>query len=69
MVGGIVHMFFNGELVVNEVTRENYRERNKPIYRSGAIELPNHFGPLWFKNIYVREITQPTEMPRANTKE
>lgn len=59
MVGEKVHVFLNGELVVNDETLENYWERDKPIYRWGAIELQNHFGPLWFKNIYVREIPKP----------
>ena len=56
MVGEKVHVFLNGELVVNGETLENYWERDKPIYPTGAIELQNHFGPLWFKNVYVREI-------------
>ena len=56
MVGDTVHVFLNGELVVNDTTLENYWERSKPIYPIGQIELQNHFGPLWFKNIYIREI-------------
>lgn len=56
MVGDKVHVFLNGQLVVNDTTLENYWERSKAIYPIGQIELQNHFGPLWFKNIYVREI-------------
>ncbi len=56
MVGQQVHVFLNGELVVNNTTLENYWERSKPIYPFGQIELQNHGGPLWFKNIYIREI-------------
>jgi hypothetical protein len=56
MVGEKVHVFLNGELVVRDTTLENYWEREKPIYRTGQIELQNHGGPLWFKNIYIREI-------------
>lgn len=56
MVGDKVHVFLNGQLVVNNTTLENYWERNKPIYPFGSIELQNHFGPLWFKNVYIREI-------------
>src|SRR5215831_18069412 len=56
MVGEKVHVFLNGELVVNDTTLENYWERDKPIYTSGQIELQNHGGPLWFKNIYIREL-------------
>lgn len=61
MVGDKVHVFLNDVLVVNNTTMENYWERNKPIYPTGSLELQNHGGPLWFKNIYVREI-KPTEL-------
>jgi len=56
MVGEKVHVFLNDELVVNNVTMENYWERNNPIYPTGQIELQNHGNTLYFKNIYVREI-------------
>jgi hypothetical protein len=69
MVGEKVHVFLNGELVVNNVTLENFWERDKPIYRTGAIELQNHFGPLWFKNIYVREIPEQSKAPLARVNE
>jgi hypothetical protein len=69
MVGEKVHVFLNGELVVNNEALENYWERSKPIYRTGAIELQNHFGPLWFKNVYVREIPTETGLPQAKAKE
>jgi hypothetical protein len=51
-----VHVFLNGELVVRDTTLENYWERDKPIYPAGQIELQNHGGHLWFKNLYLREI-------------
>ncbi len=56
MVGDKVHVFLNNELVVNNVTMENYWERDKPIYPLGQIELQNHGNTLWFKNVYIREI-------------
>jgi hypothetical protein len=56
MAGEKVHVFLNGELVVNNVTLENYWNRNQPIYPSGQIELQAHKTPAWFKNIYLREI-------------
>jgi hypothetical protein len=56
MVGEKVHVFLNGELVVNDVTLENYWDRKQPIFPTGQIELQNHNDPLWFKNIYLREI-------------
>jgi len=56
MTGEKVHVFLNGELVVRDTTMENYWEPAKPIYPAGDIQLQNHGGPLWFKNIYIREI-------------
>lgn len=56
MTGDKVTVYLNGELVVNNVTMENYWERDKPMYSFGPIELQNHKSPLYFKNIYVREI-------------
>jgi hypothetical protein len=56
MSGEKVHVFLNGEMVVRDTTLENYWERDKSIYPTGQIQLQNHGGPLWFKNIYVREL-------------
>ena len=56
MIGEKVWVWFNGELVVDNVTLENYWERSKPIYPIGQIELQHHGSYLWFKNIYLREI-------------
>ena len=56
MTGEKVTVYLNNVLVTHDVTLENYWERDKPIYPSGQIELQNHGGPLYFKNIYVREL-------------
>jgi len=56
MVGDKVTVKLNGELVADNVTMENYWQRDKPIYPTGQIELQNHGNTLWFKNIYIREI-------------
>ena len=56
MVGEKVHIFLNGQLVVDNTTLENYWERDKPIYPTGQIELQNHGNTLWFKNVYIREL-------------
>ena len=55
------HVFLNDQLVVRDTTLENYWEPRKPIYSTGQIELQNHGGPLWFKNIYIREIATPAD--------
>lgn len=56
MTGEKVHVFLNGEMVVNNVTLENFWDRSQPIFPTGQIELQNHGDRLWFKNIYVREL-------------
>jgi hypothetical protein len=58
MVGEKVTVRLNGELVVDNVILENYWERDKPIYATGAIELQNHGNTLYFKNIYVKDLTK-----------
>ncbi|MDN5201779.1 DUF1080 domain-containing protein [Fulvivirgaceae bacterium BMA10] len=56
MVGEKVTVYSNGELVVDNVTLENYWDRKQPIFPTGAIELQAHGTDLAFRNIYVREI-------------
>jgi hypothetical protein len=56
MVGDKVTVKLNGELIVDNVTLENYWERDKPVYPTGQIELQHHNSPLWFKNIFIREL-------------
>jgi hypothetical protein len=56
MTGEKVHVFLNGQLVVNNTTLENFWDRSQPLFPTGQIELQNHGDKLWFKNIYIREI-------------
>ena len=56
MIGERVTVDLNDTLVVDNVIMENYWNRDKPIYPTGAIELQNHGNTLYFKNIFVREI-------------
>jgi hypothetical protein len=56
MTGNKVTVYLNNELVVQNVAMENSLERDKPMYVVGPIELQNHKSPLYFKNIYVREL-------------
>ena len=61
MIGERVTVYLNDRRVVDNVVLENYWERDKPIYPTGQIELQAHGGPLWFRNLFVREI--PRDVP------
>jgi len=56
MAASTVHVFLNGELVVNGAILENYWQRDLPVFPFGPIELQAHQSPVWFKNIYLREL-------------
>ena len=56
MVGDEVTIKLNGEVVVEKGKLPNYFEKGKPLPASGPIELQFHGDPLWFKNIYVKEL-------------
>ena len=56
MIGERVTVYLNGVLVTDEVVMENYWERDKSIYPTGQIELQAHNTPLYFRNVYIREI-------------
>ncbi|MEN9573559.1 MAG: hypothetical protein RL514_1414 [Verrucomicrobiota bacterium] len=58
-VGDKVHVFLNDELVVNNVTLENYWDRTQPLAPFGPIELQAHGSPLYFRNVFIREINAP----------
>jgi hypothetical protein len=58
MTGEKVTVYLNGELVTHNVTLENYWEADQPVYPIGQIELQNHGNLLFFKNIYIRELSR-----------
>lgn len=58
MTGEKVSVWLNGQLVVDNVTLENYWDRNIPIFPKGSIELQAHGTDLAFRDIYVRELNE-----------
>jgi hypothetical protein len=56
MAGDKVTVHLNNQLVVDNVTMENYWDRNQPIFPSGQIELQNHGNTLYFRNIFIKEL-------------
>lgn len=57
MVGEHVDIKLNGKTVVDNVVLENYWNRKRPIYPTGQIELQNHGNTLYFRNVFVREMS------------
>jgi len=57
MTGEKVSVWLNGELVVDNVTMENYWDRKIPIFPKGLVELQAHGTDLAFRDIYIREIS------------
>ena len=49
---------------MNNVTLENYWDRTQPIFPFGQIELQSHGSQLYFRNIYIREIS-PAPAPKT----
>jgi hypothetical protein len=64
MIGEKVTVYLNGELVTDHVTLENFWDRSRPIFPTGQIELQNHGNTLWFKNIYIRDLSKKQETPK-----
>jgi len=56
MKGEWVTVYLNDILVVDNEVLENYWERDKPVYPKGQIELQAHESPLYFRNIFIREL-------------
>ena len=63
MIGDRVTVYLNDKRVVDNVVLENYWERDKPIYPTGQVELQAHGNPLYFRNLFIREI--PRDTPSA----
>ncbi len=51
-----VTVFLNGTLVVAHQPLLNYWFRGQPVPKKGPIELQHHGDPLWFRNIYIKEL-------------
>jgi hypothetical protein len=56
VIGNEVTVKLNGELVVDKGRLLNYWFPKQPTPDKGPIELQIHGDPLWFKNIYIKEL-------------
>lgn len=58
VIGDEVTVKLNGVVVVEKGKLLNYWEKGKPVPEKGPIELQFHGDPLWFKNIYIKELAK-----------
>jgi 3-keto-disaccharide hydrolase len=56
MVGQRVSVWFNDQLVVDHARLANYFDREKPVPRTGPIQLQTHGGQITWRNVAIREI-------------
>ena len=56
MRGDKVTVWLNGELVVDNVTLENYWDRSKPIFPVEQIELQCHGDPTEWRNVFIKAL-------------
>lgn len=56
MVGEKVTVHLNGELVVDNVTLENYWDRNQSIFPVEQIELQAHGTLVYYRDIFLKEL-------------
>lgn len=55
-IGACTTVYLNGKLVVDHANMENYWNRQRPLYRTGPIQLQTHGGEICWRNLFVREI-------------
>jgi HEAT repeat protein len=60
-----VTVYLNDFLVVDKVKLENYWQRGEPLPVYGPLELQAHNTPLWFRNIYIRELESDQNSERV----
>ena len=56
MRGDKVTVKLNGKLVLDNQPLLNFFDPKSPLPKKGPIELQHHGDPLWFRNIYIKEL-------------
>ncbi len=56
MIGKLVIVYLNDQLVVDTTELENFWQRDREIYPTGQIELQAHNSVVYFRNIFIREL-------------
>jgi len=60
MQGTKVHVWLNGQLVVDGAVLENYWDREADVFETGPIQLQTHGGEIRWRNIFLRELSAAT---------
>jgi hypothetical protein len=71
MKGEKVTVYLNGALVTDNVTLENYWDKNLPIFSKEQIELQAHGTYVAYRNIFLRELSskEPTSISEDEKKQ
>ncbi len=70
MKGDKVTVYLNGVLVTDNVTLENYWDKNQPIFLKEQIELQAHGTYVAYRNIYLKDLSgQITPLSEAEKKQ
>ena len=56
MEGENVTIHLNDQLVGDNTPLENYWDRKAPLFPTGQIELQTHGSPVYFRNIFIKEL-------------
>ena len=56
MKGENVTVYLNDKLVVDNKKMDNYFEKDKPIYKTGPIQLQTHGGEIRFRDVFLKKI-------------
>src|SRR5437868_194255 len=55
-LGARTTVHLNDQLVVDNAIMENFWDYNKPLFRTGPIQLQTHGGEIRWRNIFLREV-------------
>jgi hypothetical protein len=56
MIGDLVSVTLNDELLVDRARLENYFDRGQPVPMRGPVQLQTHGGEIRWRNVFLREI-------------
>ena len=69
MKGDKVTVYLNGILVTDQVTMENYWDRNQPIFPKEQIELQAHGTYVAYRNLFIRDLSAGSAALEADIKD